>query len=1459
MKSPHLPRLFLYPLAFVVAALLFAAPAARASSVAHLTPEKVLAQADVIFQGTVIASKNGWSNSRQVFATTIYTLHIDRIVLDRDGWLAARTTGEAVSLSFLGGTQDGFRYRVSGIPTLAVGESAFFFMSGDDLRSNSMSPVIGLSEGLYRIKSTDGSPKVFTPGGCSGAERPVDFRFFEKFRNPGVTYSPAAFAAEITRALPIAAANPDLRIIASSRPQQIPGRSFGPGQHQPQTVTSQPATFGANVVPASPAAMAIPQLAQRTLVEAELDFIESARPVWGQFSNEPDYPIVFNVPPGMWWTDDFQLQQANWNAYATGVFRFFTNSNNLFGWPNGRFETAFINNAQFNDLYGSSWGANTLGICTSREAVFNDRIVEADIAFNTAFMFTDDPNVTYANPSIYSIRQVALHELGHAFGRSHSWESNPSYLYPTTLNYFPDGFFQAEAGRVFADDSESIRSAYVAQGINQTDFGITLWCMSGSIVSGVNGVRTLSMPDSALQGGYIPVSNIWLENIGTNTRATTIDWYLDPTPRDFNLADAYYCQSTPVGFLNRFNGVQVTSIVQAPQAIPTGNYYLCAVLAESDSNSNNNFAWSERTVRIDYNPAFDPPANDSRNSPRAISLGTVTGSTFYATNDGSTTCGASNTSPDVWFTFNAPYSGTLNLDTCNSSFDTNLSIEERQFWFTVYRYVSIGCNDDGTCANTLNSSLSVPVTAGATYRIRLAGYNGARGNYSLSLSLNPQNDLCSGAVPITAGTFTASLYGATPTGTGSCGLTQSTPDVWFSYQTPPGCGTVTFDTYGSNFDTVLEVWPSCPSASNAPIDCNDDCSTVGPSCLTINTAPNTTLRVRVTHYGGTPPAGNFIVLNVSNPSPANDVCTNAVSLSDGDHPFDTSCGNADLLPLPAACASTTSINDFWYSYTAPINGMLQLTTTADFPMAIALYPGYACPGDPEQAIACQLGFAGASLSAGVVAGETYLVRIGGSIQPGFPNPVGSGLLSITTSESTPDNDACEAARPIYPGQSLAESLALATPDGSSLSDRVPGGPDVWYTFTAPADGTFRVSTCTSLINYALDTVVSIHSVCPGDTATELASSDLLGAGCPALDPLTIDPQDAEVELAVSAGLSYLIRIAATDPALVGSGIFLVFFDFTTPSNTCALPAIASEGDNTFSTLGATPDGPAHECFDGTEADIWFVYTATCTATTRISTCAQPYDTKLAVYAVACPAPEDAPLACNDNDGVDCAGFPASLDFSTVAGQTYFVRIGGDVPSPQTFTITCLSTPPSNDACGSGVPIADGASPFVTTLGATPDGPADSCFDGSENDVWYTYEASCSGTLQVSLCGDGADSKLAVYAETTCPTTEPLACNDNNGPVCPGPSASLELSVTAGTSYQLRIAIADDAAHTLTISCTPASTCPGDFDSDADTDSDDIILFFSAWDSGDNAADVDGDEDVDSDDVLVFFGSWDQGC
>ena len=54
-------------------------------------------------------------------------------------------------------------------------------------------------------------------------------------------------------------------------------------------------------------------------------------------------------------------------------------------------------------------------------------------------------------------------------------------------------------------------------------------------------------------------------------------------------------------------------------------------------------------------------------------------------------------------------------------------------------------------------------------------------------------------------------------------------------------------------------------------------------------------------------------------------------------------------------------------------------------------------------------------------------------------------------------------------------------------------------------------------------------------------------------------------------------------------------------------------------------------------------------------------------------------------------------------------------------------------------------------------------------------------------------------------------------------------------------------------------CAGDGDCDGDSDSDDIVVFFAAWDAGESRGDIDGDGDADSDDIVIFFAAWDSGC
>ena len=131
----------------------------------------------------------------------------------------------------------------------------------------------------------------------------------------------------------------------------------------------------------------------------------------------------------------------------------------------------------------------------------------------------------------------------------------------------------------------------------------------------------------------------------------------------------------------------------------------------------------------------------------------------------------------------------------------------------------------------------------------------------------------------------------------------------------------------------------------------------------------------------------------------------------------------------------------------------------------------------------------------------------------------------------------------------------------------------------------------------------------------------------------------------------------------------------------------------------------------------------------------------------------------------------------------------------------------------------------------------------ELDGLYIYTDYCSERYwTIRQVGGVVVEHTEVTADLTRSFTPPTpfaVCKDGVG----------ELYVPAGNGVIYKL---------MTRPCAPFG-CVGDVDHDSDTDSDDVVGFFAAWDNGDSAGDVDGDCDTDSDDVVVFFAAWDGGC
>ncbi|MEZ5381606.1 MAG: S-layer homology domain-containing protein [Microthrixaceae bacterium] len=104
----------------------------------------------------------------------------------------------------------------------------------------------------------------------------------------------------------------------------------------------------------------------------------------------------------------------------------------------------------------------------------------------------------------------------------------------------------------------------------------------------------------------------------------------------------------------------------------------------------------------------------------------------------------------VWWTWTAPATGNLRLDTTGSSFDTVLSVYTGSTPETL-----VGHAEDDQAPEVNTSDLLVPVQAGQTYKWAVSGYIGATGSVSVNWQLNslecsvtianPFSDVSSGA------------------------------------------------------------------------------------------------------------------------------------------------------------------------------------------------------------------------------------------------------------------------------------------------------------------------------------------------------------------------------------------------------------------------------------------------------------------------------------------------------------------------------------------------------------------------------------------------------------------------------------------------------------------------------------------------------------------------------------------
>jgi hypothetical protein len=165
----------------------------------------------------------------------------------------------------------------------------------------------------------------------------------------------------------------------------------------------------------------------------------------------------------------------------------------------------------------------------------------------------------------------------------------------------------------------------------------------------------------------------------------------------------------------------------------------------------------------------------------------------------------------VWWKWTATSSGTVEVNTYGSDFDTLLGVYTGS---AVDALTPVATNDD---AESIQSQLFFNAVAGTTYYIDVDGFGGDVGNVRLHLGMAPANDDFADAVAVTGGTVTGhNLLTTGEPGEPGGVVSGEANTAWWTWRATTS-GSAEVNTFGSTFDTRLAVYrdttPGTPASS----------------------------------------------------------------------------------------------------------------------------------------------------------------------------------------------------------------------------------------------------------------------------------------------------------------------------------------------------------------------------------------------------------------------------------------------------------------------------------------------------------------------------------------------------------------------------------------------------------------------------------------------------------------------
>ena len=437
----------------------------------------------------------------------------------------------------------------------------------------------------------------------------------------------------------------------------------------------------------------------------------------------------------------------------------------------------------------------------------------------------------------------------------------------------------------------------------------------------------------------------------------------------------------------------------------------------------------------------------------------------------------------------------------------------------------------------------------------------------------------------------------------------------------------------------------------------------------------------------------------------------------------------------------------------------------------------------------------------------------------------------------------------------------------------------WFAFTPSVSGLYDIDVC----GCSVDSKLSIGTTCPsGAFAAAFYNDDSCAyAGGTSLYASKVSAA------ALTAGTRYYIAVGSfgsTTAPCVGT---LTISPPLSPWDACAPANVVTGavGANVVTiNSSAQPLDMAGYCAPSTTGDAkihkahYIRFVASTTGAYKATTCAQSTDTRLAAM-TACGDPSTV-LVCNDDhgdnpgggEGTSCPVLASAVTFSTVAGQAYYLAVGGysattSLPATLTVTIGQVAAPPNpcdpaNMLDGATSPIAvvpESNYPDLDMTGFC------SAFTVGTKKIsrakYIRYTAPVTGLYTIGNCGDttgSVDARMAVLTQCGVASTS-IACDDDGctAGMSPYTAKMADVQLVGGVTYYIAVggySATTAGPFTVEITAPAGNPCPCDLDGNGTVNGADLGIVLGNWGNS-GIGDINQDGTVNGADLGALLGAF----